>query len=327
MLKKLLFVFFVLSAVSAFAQDVQTTPQPTPQPTPPTLDTILNKAAEQSENYRETFRDLLAVETKSFESYDKNGGIDESSEVESNFFVYQSSKDGKTSTELRNVIKVDGKLVPDSQARADRFLGELQKTKTVEKELEKIQDESLRYDENFVIYGMTLYQAIPLFQDIRSFFEFKLAGTENYQGRDVYVVSYRQTRKSPSITIDEKKSKVPGIKVDFELNLPGSLKKTEKFLQGKLLIDAETFQLLREEREIAVQMPTPLVAQKTVFEYVPSKYEIYVPKRITFTDYNFKKGSNKNNFTTSRAAQITFNYSEFKRTNVDIEILDDDGSQ
>ena len=96
--------------------------------------------------------------------------------VESNFFVYQSSKDGKTSSELRNVIKVDDELVPDSQARADRFLGELQKTKTVEKELEKIQDESLRYDKNFIISGLTLYQAIPLVENMRPYFDFKLAG-------------------------------------------------------------------------------------------------------------------------------------------------------
>ena len=69
------------------------------------LDTIFNEAAKKAENYRETFRDLLAIETKSFESYEKDGSLDESSEVESNFFVYQSSKDSKTSSELRNVIK------------------------------------------------------------------------------------------------------------------------------------------------------------------------------------------------------------------------------
>ncbi len=325
MSKKLLLAFFILSAVSAFTQEMQTTPSPTPQPTPPNLNTILDEAAEQTENYREAFRDLLAVETKSFESYEKDGSLDESSEVESNFFVYQSSKDSKTSSELRNVIKVDGKPVPDSQARADRFLGELQKTKTVEKELEKIQDESLRYDDKFIIYGMTLYEAISLSGDLRPYFDFKLDGTEKQQGRDVYVISYRQTKKTPFITIDEKKSKEPGLKADFDLNLPGSLKKADKFLQGKLWIDAETFRLLREEREIAVQTSVPLVAQKTVFEYAPSQYEIYVPKRITFTDYDFKKGASKTDFTTLKASQIVFDYSEFKQTNVEIEILDDDG--
>ena len=324
MSKKILFVIFILSALSAFAQDTQT--MPSPKPTPPSLDTILNEAAKQTENYRETFRDLLATETKTFERYEKNGDLDDRTKVESNFFVYQSSKDGKTSSELRNVVKVDDELVPDSQARADRFLGELQKTKTVEKELEKIQDESLRYDKNFIISGLTLYEAIPLAENMRPFFEFNLAGAENYRGREAYVVSYRQTRKSPFITIDEKRSKEPGLKADFDLNLPGSLKKKDKFLQGKLWIDAQTFQILREEREIVVQASSPLVMQKAVFEYEPSKFEIFVPKKIIFTDYDVKKGASKNDLIPYKFAQVIFDYSEFKKTDVEIEILDDDGN-
>ena len=326
MSKTFLLVIFILSAVSAFAQEVPIT-TPSPSPTPASLETILNEAAKQSENYRETFRDLLATETKTFESYDKDGDLDESKKVESNFFVYQSSKNEKASSELRNVVRVDDKPVPNSQERADRFLGELQKTKTVEKELEKIQDESLRYDKSFIIYGLTLYEAIPLAENMRPYFNFTAAGEENHLGRNAYVVNYRQTKKSPFITIDEKKSKESGLRADFDLDLPGSLKKAEKYLQGKLWIDAETFQILREEREIIVQTNSPLVAQKSVFEYEPSQYEIYVPKRITFTDFNVKKGSSKNDFTTLKASQVTFDYSEFKRTNVDIEILDDDGSQ
>ena len=118
-----------------------------------------------------------------------------------------------------------------------------------------------------------------------------------------------------------------GLKADFDVNIPGSLKKSEKFLQGKLWIDAQTFQLVREERQIVVTADAPVVAQEMKFEYEPSQYEIYVPKKIVFTEYAFKKGSDKNNFTTVKNSQMTFDYSEFKRTNVDIEILDDDGSQ
>lgn len=323
MLKISLLVIFILSALSAYAQDMQT--MPSPKPTPPSLDAILGEAVKQTENYRETFRDLLGVETKTFERYEKNGDLDDETKVESNFFVYQSSKDGRTSSELRNVIKVDDELVPNSQARADRFLGELQKTKTVKKELDKIEDEGLRYDKTFIISGLTLYQAIPLAENMRPYFEFNLTGAENYRGREAYLVSYRQTRKSPFITIDEKKSKEPGLRADFDLNLPGSLKKKEKFLQGKLWIDAQTFQILREEREIVVQASPPLVMQKAVFEYEPSKYEIFVPKKIIFTDYNVKRGSSKNDLIPYKFAQITFDYSEFKKTDVEIEILDDDG--
>ena len=316
MSKKILFVIFILSAVSVFAQETRTPP--------PNLDTILREAAGQTVKYRETFSDLLAVETKTFEQYGKDGDLKERTKIESNFFVYQSSKDGQTSAELRNVFKVDNKLIPDSLARAERFLGELQKTKTVENELEKIQDESLRYDETFRIYGLTLFEAVVLAENLRPDFAFELLGTENYLGRDVYVVGYRQTRKSPFITINEKSAKSPGLKVDFDINLPGSLKKTDKFLQGKLWIDAQTFQILREHRQVAVQTPAPIIVQETIFEYEPSEFEIYVPKKIIFTDYAVKKGANKNNFTTSKNAQAIFDYSEFKKTNVEIQILDDE---
>lgn len=324
MSKIFLLAFFILFSVSVFAQDAQTTPMP--QPSPASLDTILNEAAKQSSNYKETFKDLLATETKTFEKFKKDGSLDDTTKVESNFLVYQSSKNGQTA-ELRNVVKVDDKPIPDSQERANRFLGELQKEKTAAKELDKIQDESSRYDKSLIIRGFTLYEAITLHKDLKPAFEFNLTGTENYQGRDVYAVAYRQTRKIPNITVNEKKSAALEFTADFDVNLPGSLKKTDKFLEGKLWIDAQTFQILREERRIVVQTAAPIVVQETVFEYEPSQYEIFVPRKIIFTDYAVKKGSDKNNFTTVKSSRMTFDYSEFKRTNVDIEILDDDGSQ
>jgi hypothetical protein len=323
MLSKLLIVIFILSAaVFVFAQDA---PVVSPSPASINLDTILNEAARQSVRYRETFRDLLATEIKTFERFENDGDLKNRTKIESNFFVYQSSKYGKTSSELRNVVKVDDKPVPDSQARADRFLGELQKAKTVAKELEKIQDESLRYDKSFAIYGLTLFEAIALAENMRPYFDFNLLGTENYMGREVYVVAYRQMKKSPFITINEKKSDAAALRADFDVSLPGSLKKTDKILRGKLWIDAQTFQLAREEREIAVLTSVPLVAQKTVFEYEPSEFEIFVPKKIVFTEYAVKKGADKNTFSTVKNAQITFDYSKFKKTDVEIQILDDDG--
>jgi len=327
MIKKIIYaaILTALIVVCAFAQ----TPSPTPQTLPPvsptpvvSLETILTEAEKQTANYRETFKDLLAIETKTFEKFGKNGETKDQTIIESNFFVYQSSKDGKTSSELRNVIKVDAKLVPESQARADRFLAELEKTSTVEKELEKIQDEGLRYDKTFKISGLTLFEAIALSDNLRSVFDFKLLGTEIYQSREVYVVSYQQTRKSPFITINQKKSKEQGIKADYDVSLPGSLKKSDIFLRGKLWIDAQTFQIWREERQIAVQTAAPIVAQETVFEYQPSEYEILVPKKITFTENSIKK-NNSNEFTATKNTRVSFDYSKFRKTNVDVQILDD----
>jgi hypothetical protein len=317
----------------AFAACVASAQTPSPTTAPPVttqtpaavanLETILAGAEKQVALYQETFKDLLAVETKTFERYDKNGELKDETVIESNFFVYQSSKDEKTSTELRNVIKADGKLVPDSQARADRFLAELQKTKTVEKELEEIQDEGLRYDKTLKISGFTLFEAIALASNLRPFFEFKLMGSENYQGREVYLVSYQQTRKSPFITVNEKESKEKGLKTDIDADLPGALKKADKFLRGKLWIDRETFQVWREDRQLTVQTAQPIVAQETVFEYAPSEFGILVPKKITFIDNSVKKISKTDEFAAVKNARVVFDYSKFRKTNVDVQIIDE----
>jgi len=329
MIKKIIYTVVLTASVGVCAVAQTPSPMPTPQmpprvsPTPAVgLETILSEAEKQTVKYRETFTDLLAIETKTFEKFGKSGETKDKTVIESNFFVYQSSKDGKTSSELRNVIKVDDEPVPESQARADRFLAELQKTSTVEKELEKIQDEGLRYDNTFKISGLTLFEAIALFDNLRSVFDFKLLGTETYQGREVYVVTYQQTRKSPFITVNEKKSKLQGIKADYDVSLPGSLKKTNTFLRGKLWIDAQTFQIWREERQLAVQTAAPVVAQETVFEYQPSEYEILVPKKITFTENNLKK-TNGNEFSATKNTRVSFDYSKFRKTSVDVQIIDE----
>lgn len=326
MLKKIICyaILTVSTTVFTFAQTPSPTPMPQIAPTPVDLEMILTEAEKQTAFYQETFKDLLATETKTFEEYDKNGALDNETIIESNFLVYQSAKDANRTSELRNVLKVDDKLIPDSQVRADRFLGELGKTKTLEKELEKLQDEGLRYDKTVRIINFTLYEAITLAKNLRPFFDFKLVSTENFEGSEVFVVSYQQTRKSPFITIDEKESKEPGIKADFDINLPGALKKNEKFLRGKLWIDAKTFQIWREERQVTVQAnSTSLIAQETVFEYASSEFGILVPKRITFTDNNLKKISKDNNYSAVKDTKVTFDYSKFKKTSVEVNIIDE----
>jgi hypothetical protein len=327
MIKKFTYVaiFTALTSVWSFAQTPSPTPltQTMPQmaPSPASLETIISEAEKQSLNYREEFKNLLATETKTFERFDKNGEMKDKSVIETIFLVYQSPKDEKVTSELRNVTKVDDKLIPDSRERADRFLQELQKTTSVKKELEKLQDEGLRYDKTIRIDGFTLNQATALSDNVRPVFDFKLIGTENYQGHEVYVVSYQQTKKSPLITDNEKEAGEKGY--FFDVSLPGSLKKADKFLRGKLWIDAQTFQLWREERQLIVQAATPIVAQEFVFEYQTSDFGILVPKQIAFIENAVKKVSSDNQFSVLKNTKITFDYSKFRKTDVDVKILDD----
>ncbi|HEX8638236.1 MAG TPA: hypothetical protein VF692_09250, partial [Pyrinomonadaceae bacterium] len=78
--------FILLTSVFAYAQNSA----PTAPMTPPSLETILSESQKQSEAYRESFRNLLAEETKTFEEFDKNGALNEKTTVKSNFLVYQS---------------------------------------------------------------------------------------------------------------------------------------------------------------------------------------------------------------------------------------------
>lgn len=291
------------------------------------LETILNEAQKQAENYRATFRDLLADETKVFEEFDKNGNSEKSTTVKSNFLVYQSGRDAKRTAELRNVVEVNGKVVADGQRRSELFLAELEKAETLEKELKKLQDEGSRFDKTWEIYGLTLNQAVTLAPNMRPYFDYKLLGAENFQGNEVYVVGYQQIKNSPYTVVNGKGEGIGQESINFNLDVPGSLKKNDKFLRGKLWIDAKTFQLWREERELTVQTPEPVLLLSTNFEYQPSEYGILVPKQIAITSFDIKKEKNGGKFVAVKDSTVNFDYSRFRKANVEVRILDDEPPQ
>ena len=299
----LTFSAILFYAVGAQAQ----TTEPTP---PPDVPTIIGEAAKQQGNYREAFKNLLAVETKTSTKFDKTGAADKPNVVESDFLVYQSSKDANSIAELRNVTKVDGKVLPDSQKRSDELFAELKKSATKKKELDRIQSEGSRYDKNFEISGITLSEALPLSAKLQPYFDFKFAGIENYQGADVYVINYLQTKKSPLILLNAK-SDADDETVEFNIDLPGALKKSDAFLRGKLGIDPQTFRVRREERELFVQPENPIVLLTTSLEYQPSDYEIFVPKKIVLTFFNLKKKDKKYNST--KDFETAFEYFEIQK--------------
>jgi len=313
MFKTLFFIAaIVLNVACAFGQ------------TAPSLETILSEAEKQAQNYQGTFKNLLADETKTFEKYDKNGGLKEQNTIVSNFLVYQSAKDNNLSAELRNVVKVDGQSVPDSQKRSDALFAELQKTNTVQRELEKIQAEGARYDKTLEVSGLTLSEAVALSQNLRPFFDFKLLGTEKYESNDTFVVSYQQTKKSPFISLKGNGANSNDLSLNFfNFSLPKQLKNADVFLRGKLWIDAKTFQIWREERELTVQADNPIVILQTSFDYQTSDYGILVPKQISLIANEVKKGAAKNQFTAVKDMKVDFAYSRFRKSDVDVKILDD----
>lgn len=315
-IKKFSFALGYLLVFAAFARAQDAAPSPE------NIETILKKAAEQTVAYQETFKNLVARETKTFEQYNKNGDVKKQTVVVSTFVVYQSPRDEKLVTEFRNVTKVDDKPITDSDKRSEEFFAELRKTESSGKELAKIEKESLRYDKSLLISGFTLLEAPVLSENLRPYFDFQLLGTENIEGNDVYVVSYRQTKQSPYISINESAGNSDKLKFDFKLDLPNKVKKSDVFMQGKLWIDAKTFQLWREERELTARIANPVTLLKTEFIFQPSEFEILVPKQITLTEYDVKNVAKENQNSTIDT-KVTFDYSKFNRTDVDVKILDE----
>ena len=293
----------------------------------PSLDTILVNADEKTDNYREEFKNLLAQETKTFEIFDKNGSLKKSSVVESNFIIFQSAKDQRVASEYRDVYKVDNKAIGDSQMRANELLTQLAKSDSVEQELKKIQKESLRYDKNLEVNGLTLYQSPILEEYNRPYFNFKLAGSENFNNAEVYIIEYQQTKPSPYIIINNESGGEKPLKdklsLSFNLDLPKSVNNSEVLLRGKLWIDTKTLQLWREERELTAKTENPLVILKTDFEYQPSEFEILVPKQISLVQYRIKKSEKGSPLSVVKDTQITFSYSKFRKAASDVQIIEE----
>lgn len=286
------------------------------------LDELLNKAERQTANYQETFRNLLALETKIFEEFNKEGQTKKQNTVESNFLVYQSSKNPKAAYELRNILKVDGKPIPNSQENADKFFEELGKSTTLKSELEKIEKAGSKYDKSFDISGLTLYEGAVLSNNIRPYFQFNVVGKDTFAEKEVYLVSYQQVRKSPFVIVNGKSADQNSPSYEFSLDIPGKYKNNDIFLRGKFWIDASTFQIWREERELYIQANEPLVLLQTTFDYQPSNYDVLLPLKIIMTSHEVKKVNGKD--TAVKDMRVNFEYANFRKTETDVKILDDE---
>lgn len=323
MSKKLLLAVFVFLSFSVFSQTPIQSPQivPSASPTPVSLETILTEAGKQTARYRENFSNLLAEEIKTFEIHDKNGEVKQTRRVESNFLVYQSAKNPGRTAEYRNVTKVDDEAVGDSEKRAEDFFNDVLRSDSAEKELEKIQRESSRYDKNLDISGLTLNQAPILAEHIRRAFDFAIVNEESYNNREVYVINYLQKNSSPYIVFNDDKAKPGKLFLSYQLDLPRALRDLQPILRGTLRIDKETFQVLQERRDVV--LPTnngskPIPVMEMTFEYQISDLGVLTPKKITLTDNNIKIDKN-DNYSLVKDNRATFEYTKFTRSDVEVK--------
>lgn len=278
------------------------------QPAETNVEVIVNRAAGQSRVYLDTFKNLLSEEKKSFEIFDKKGEIKKQRTVNSTFLVYQLAKDEGQIAEFRNVVSVDGKRLDSTDERAKDFFEKVVASESSQKEIDRIHDESTRYDEDFAINGLTLFQSIALSEPLRKSFRFSFAGKEP----GVYVISYEQASANPAITVNGSGSHNYDVEIDdgnVELNAR---------VRGKLWIDATTFNVRREMRERTIQpvgFGQPIGVAVDTFEYADTEFGILTPKSITHLQYRIKLKDQQ----ALKDVKVELTYGKFTKPDVDVK--------
>ncbi len=282
------------------------------------IEEIITNASQQATNYSEAFKNLLAEEVKLFETFDKTGKSKIKRTVGSTFIVYGLQNVEGQIVEFRNVTAVDGKPVGGTDNRAQSFFEKIAAAGNSARERQQLADESLRFDPDIRIIGVTLFQAVPLTPKVRPALDFTRLPDEMLGGRKVIVLGYQQTKQTPEIEINTKNAEGSGdaalnFYLDLKLEPPG----TER-LRGTFWIDAETFQTRREVREIMAQpagFATPVVLSRTEFNYADSLFEILTPSSIVYTDYDL----DRKKFVSFPDLRVTFTYSKFSRADVEVK--------
>lgn len=273
----------------------------------PELKELISRAALGVGEYKARFKDLTAEEDQKIEEYDKEERLKRQRRIASDLVVYQSQLDPTKTVEYRDVKSVDGTAVKKREARLMNLLNKSAKAGSAEKELERINRESRRYDLNYSFYGMTLNQGLPLFENIRESFQFKLVGRERVNGHDAIVVEYQQVSQHPEIA--------------FQLSsLPSELKGAHTLHRGRLWLDATTAQLVREVREMTLEhrsLSHPLVLMRYDLDYADSRFGFLTPKRIVISTYNHGRGGAGKKPELLLGGKITFEYGAFTRFDVD----------
>lgn len=282
------------------------------------LDNLLKMAEKSSRNYVESFKNLIAEEIKTIETFKKDQSLDKRRIVKSNFIVYQL-QNGEQISEFRSVLEYNGKPVSQSDAEVEKFFQKLAKSNNKDEAFRRIKKESVRYDGNFVVWGMTLSKDFLVQEKVRKIFDYKIIGREKFAERDVYVVEYRQKEYSPLVLVNatDEELKMETKSVRFDTVISDKLKPTNPRLNGKMWIDVKTGEIWKNEYQVMIQpkiLDKPILANESYYEYQPSKFKIAVPKTIVITSYR-TFGEPGKNLIVAKFASTTLNYSKFNELN------------
>ena len=267
------------------------------------LEELLTRYHASVEEYQQTFRNLVAEETKVIEVYRASGEVEKRRQILSDLLVYHSFRTDAT-TEYRDVRSVDGKVIENRGERALKLLTNASQADSLEKELQAITRETFRYEFDRHLQGGTISQnGVP--KQWRKLFHVTWVGRDEIAGHDVVVLDYRQTAPIPGIA--------------RSLPVPKEFGKPVILSRGRLWLDAQTGQLWRSVWELVVPhpaIPEPLAMVRAESTYTPSRFGILVPERIVFDWFSHFSYPKKGRPSLSLSERTTFSYGSFRRFDV-----------
>jgi hypothetical protein len=200
-------------------------------PTAGEVDQWIARYKVTGDEYAKVFLNLVAEETKVIETFDSTGRLSNRREIVSDLLAYQSPRSAEGATaELRDVRSVDGKPVKNRDKRILDLVRQVGKTDSVEKEIERINRESHRYDGKYRDMYTTVYPGSVKFRDK---FRFEWVGRDRIGGNEVVIIDYREMGSNPIASF----WKQMGFSTVFS--------------RGRLWLDATTAQLRQERYELA----------------------------------------------------------------------------
>jgi len=265
-------------------------------------DQLVERFFTAADKYEETFRNLVAEETKTIEVFDASGVVEKRRQIVSDLLVYRSPREGSVTTEYRDVRAVDGKAITNRGERALKLVTRASRANSPDKELEAINRETYRYEFHRHLRGFAIHQG-GVFKSHRAAFQVETVGRETMNGRDIVVLDYRQT------------APVGG----FVLAVPKEFGNPPRLHRGRLWLDAETGQLWRDVWELVVPHPAaaePLVVLRQERTYGPSRFGILTPERIVFEWFTRFSHPKKGRPSLLLSERTTFTYDSFRRFDV-----------
>lgn len=278
-------------------------------------ETWLARHLAEAAKYEETFKNLMAEETKLMEVFDAAGQLRQKRTVIADLLVYQSIRDDNLIAEYRNVRSVDGEPIPNYEERAADLFEVLSKTKSLHSEMAKLNDDWLKYDIGRRFWGYTITQG-RLFKALRAALRGLVAGRETINERDTVIIVFDQLAQSRAVwgaDPEDVLNDIPGLRNRVNVRTR---------YRGKLWLDQATGQLWKQEVELVadyVAFAQPQVMLRWEQEYQASELGILTPKKFVFSWFAFLRQRDAATMQLALMSRTTYSYGKFRRFDVSSE--------